>query len=303
MKGKVLASSLLVMMLWGLLLPLVKLGYREFELASTGEILAFAGMRFFVCGAILTGFCFFRNRTDFAQLKKSLPAVLLMGLFGIILHYSFSYLGLRMTDGSKTGILKQMGSVFFICCSPLFFPDDKLTRNKLIGLLLSFSGILVINLRSGGFTFHFGDILLLTSSFCTVFSNVLGKKVFRKVEPILAAGVSQFFGGVVLLLVGMALGCKFTQVVPVTLPQMGILGTIFASSIISYTIWYLSVQKESLSRLYVVKFAEPLCALVFSWILLGENIFQLRYAAAFLLISSGILIANKRRDQEKTAVK
>ena len=303
MKGRVLASSLLVMMFWGLLLPLVKLGYREFGLATTGEILAFAGMRFFVCGGILTGFCFYRNRADFDQLKKNLPTVLLMGLFGIVLHYSFSYLGLSMTDGSKTGILKQMGSVFFICFSSLFFPDDKLTRNKVIGLLLSFSGILVINLGSGGFTFHFGDVLLLASSFCTVFSNITGKKVFRNVEPILAAGVSQFFGGVVLLLGGMALGCEFTQVVPMTLPQMGIMGTIFASSIVSYTIWYLSVQKESLSRLYVVKFAEPLCALIFSWILLGENIFQLRYAAAFFLISSGILIANMRRDTKKAETK
>jgi len=300
MKGKVLLSSLLVMLLWGLLLPLVKLAYGIFEADQTGEIVAFAGMRFLLAGAALTGFCFVRNPADFAAVKKHLPSILLMGLFAVILHYSFSYVGLSMTTGSKTGILKQMGSVFFICFSALFFPNDRLTLTKVVGLLLSFSGILAINLGSGGFEFHFGDVLLLSSSFCTVFSNITGKKVFKHVEPLAAAGVSQLFGGIVLLLMGPVLGGDITAVIPKNPVQFGIMGAIVAASIVSYTIWYLAVQKEQLSSLYIVKFAEPLCALIFSWILLGEDIFQLRFAAAFILISSGILIANRK---PKEAVK
>ena len=294
MKGKGLALSLLVMMLWGLLLPLVKLAYGIFSLSTTGEIVAFAGMRFLLAGAALFAFAWFRRRQDFQQVKRNLPTILLMGLFAIVLHYSFSYVGLSMTEGSKTGILKQMGSVFFICFSALFFPNDRLTPTKIIGLLLSFSGILAINFSSGKVEFHIGDVLLLASSFCTVFSNVIGKKVFRKVEPIAAAGTAQLIGGIVLLACGAIMGCDLRKMIPTNLPQLGVLAAIVAASIVSYVIWYLAVQKEQLSSLYIIKFAEPLCALIFSWLLLGENIFRFRFAAAFLLISSGILIANHK---------
>ena len=55
-KNKGLYASLLVMILWGMLFPTVKLGYKVFGIESIGDILAFAGFRFLVCGAVITLF-------------------------------------------------------------------------------------------------------------------------------------------------------------------------------------------------------------------------------------------------------
>ena len=77
-------------------------------LAADGDILLFAGIRFTVCGLLISAWAFANQRTAFAQAKKSVPSVLLVGLFAIILHYSFTYLGLSITEGSKTAILKQL---------------------------------------------------------------------------------------------------------------------------------------------------------------------------------------------------
>ena len=46
MKHKGVLSSLAVMLLWGLLFSLVKLGYKAFGIESVGDILTFAGFRF-----------------------------------------------------------------------------------------------------------------------------------------------------------------------------------------------------------------------------------------------------------------
>ena len=278
-----------------MLFPTVKLGYRVFGIESIGDILAFAGFRFLVCGTITTVFVAIRTPKDFAGLKSAWWQVLLAGVFAIILHYACTYVGLRTTDGSKTAILKQLGAVFYICFAALFFPDDRLTLPKVLGLVLGILGIFAINANLSGFHFQFGDLLILGASFCTVFSNVISKKAFKTVTPIVLTGVSQIFGGVVLLLVGKVAGGSVAAVIPRTGAQFGVFGMIVTASVISYCVWFLTVQKENLSKLFIIKFSEPLFAAVFSWLLLQENIFRIEYLIAFLLISGGILVANIKK--------
>lgn len=285
------------MVLWGLLFPTVKLGYRVFGIESIGDILSFAGMRFLVCGVVITIYAAIRMPKDFQGLKNGWWQVLLSGLFAIILHYAFTYIGLRSTDGSKTAILKQLGAVFYICFAALFFPEDKLTLPKIGGLVLGIAGIFAINADLSGFHFQIGDLLILGASFCTVFSNVISKKAFKVVTPIVLTGVSQIFGGIVLLGVSAAFGGKPLSLMPTTLPQLGVFTMIVTASVISYCLWFIAVQKENLSKLFIIKFSEPLFAAVFSWLLLDENIFRLEYLIAFLLICGGILVANKKQKE------
>ena len=297
MKHKGLIASIAVMLLWGLLFPMVKLGYRFFGIVSTGDILTFAGFRFLVCGTVITAFAWLHLPESLRSVKTSFPGVLLSGLFAIILHYACTYIGLSMTDGSKTAILKQLGAVFYICFSAIFFPEDKLTVKKVVGLILGLGGILAINAGTGGIHIGLGDFLIIGASFCTVFSNVTSKKVFATVDPIAATGVSQLFGGAVLLMVGILAGGKVPMVIPTTAPQLGIFAAIAGASTVSYCLWFLVVKKENLSKLFLIKFAEPLFAAVFGWLLLGEDIFNLRYISAFLLIFTGIAVANRKNKQ------
>lgn len=50
-KNKSMLYALLVMLLWGNLFPMVKLGYDN--IVTTGDILFFAGVRFTICGALI----------------------------------------------------------------------------------------------------------------------------------------------------------------------------------------------------------------------------------------------------------
>ena len=70
---------------------------------------------------------------------------------------------------------------------------------------------------------------------------------------------------------------------------------ICAASIVSYCIWFGAVKNGELSKLFIIKFAEPVFACIFGALILGENIWKVQYLIAFLLISGGILISNLRR--------
>jgi len=283
-----MAKALLVMVLWGALFPLVKLGFRTYSVITTGDILLFAGIRFTVCGLLISGWTLAQRRSAFMQARQSVTSVLLVGLFAIILHYSFTYLGLSITEGSKTAILKQLGVLFYVCFSALFVKEDRLTAPKLVGVLLGFVGIVVINADSSGVHINVGDILIIAASFCTVFSNVIGKKLFKTVDPIAATGLSQLFGGVVLLIVGLILGGSVDMG-----HSLWIMICICVASVISYCLWYGTVKQGELSKLFIIKFAEPVFAAVFGAVLLGENRWKWQYLAAFALITAGIVISNR----------
>ena len=289
-KNKSVLYALLVMLLWGTLFPMVKLGYSAYDIVTTGDILFFAGVRFTVCGALICLYAFITDKESFKDVKGALMPVLLSGLFAIILHYSFTYSALKLTDSSKTAILKQIGVLFYVCFSSMFFKEDKLTVKKLIGVFLGFVGIVVINANADGISFNMGDALIIAASFCTVFSNVISKKVFQTVKPITSTGISQLFGGIVLLIIGNLLGGSMNFAFN---KSAFVMVYIAFASIFSYCIWFTVVKIGELSKLFIIKFAEPVFACVFGALLLGENIFKIQYLLAFLLIAMGIYVSNK----------
>ena len=285
---KIMAKALLVMLLWGALFPLVKLGFRIYSVVTTGDILLFAGIRFTICGVLISGWTLIRKPSELIRTKTAIPSMLLMGLFAIILHYSFTYMGLSITEGSKTAILKQLGTLFYVCFSALFVKEDRLTTAKLVGVLLGFCGIVVINAGTDGIHINVGDVLIIAASFCTVFSNVIGKKLFKSVDPVAATGLSQVFGGALLLIVGVIIGGRVDMT-----HSLWIMICICGASVISYCLWYGTVKQGELSKLFIIKFAEPVFAAVFGAVLLGENIWNWQYLAAFGLITAGIGISTQ----------
>ena len=289
-----LLTALLVMALWGSLFPMVKIGFSTLGIdsASVPSILLFAGIRFTLCGAVTLGISA-AKRDRIGENKGSIiSSVLLIGLFSIVLHYAFTYIGLTSTDSSKTALIKQIGSLAYVCAAPLFFKDERITWRKLVGAAVGFLGILAINYTGNGISFSLGDILILLASACTVVSSIINKRVAGKTSAFIITGVSQLSGGVVLIGAALILGGASMSLSPEGIAAFAYICT---ASTIAYLLWNYVLRSGSLSKLFIIKFAEPLFACVFGALLLGENIFKLQYLLAFLLISAGILLASKEK--------
>lgn len=283
------------MLLWGSLFPMVKLGFSAYTVESTADILLFAGIRFVICGGVICVFSIIKDKASYRPVKHSIFSILLSGVFAIILHYGFTYIGLELTDSSKTALIKQIGALFYVCFSFLFIKEDKPTAKKILAAAVGFLGIIALNISSAGFSFSVGDLLILCASFCTVFSNVISKKVFEKVSPITSTGVSQLFGGIVLFVIGMVMGGNVHFKLDISL---WIMAYICAASIVSYCIWFGIVKNGELSKLFIIKFAEPVFACIFGALILGENIWKIQYLIAFLLISGSIWFSNTKHKKK-----
>ncbi len=287
-KIKHLLLTLVVMLFWGSLFPVVKLGFAAFAVHTTGDLLLFAGIRFFLCGGVIMGYAYLRDATSYRNTKCNWDKILLVGLFSVILHYAFTYVGLSMADSSKTALLKKVGVLIYIGCSSFFLREDRVTLPKICGALLGFVGIVAMNSGDGGFSMHLGDWLIIAASFCTVFSNTIGKKLFACVHPIVATGLSQLFGGAVLMMVGAIMGGSVHFSLTA---DLWIFVYICVASVFSYALWFWLLRDGELSKMLIVQFAEPMFAAVFGFILLGEDILNWKTLLAFTLIFAGVVVS------------
>ena len=88
---KTILSALLVMLLWGTLFPMVKLGYSAYNIVTAGDILYFAGARFTVCGAVICIYTLITDKGSYKAVKTAVVPVLLSGVFAIILHCNIQH--------------------------------------------------------------------------------------------------------------------------------------------------------------------------------------------------------------------
>ena len=120
---KTVLLSLIVMALWGSLFPCIKIGYQAFCISGTDipSILMFAGTRFTVCGVVICSIALCKKDKIQTPKVKTIGIFLFIGLFSIILHYAFLYIGISVTDSSKTALIKPFGSLIYVCFAFLFF--------------------------------------------------------------------------------------------------------------------------------------------------------------------------------------
>ncbi len=286
------------MILWGSLFPFVKIGYNAFSINTEriGDILMLAAMRFSVCGIIGCVIAFFTGARLEKPIGKSILNLFYVGLFSVVLHYAFVYVGLTMTDSSKAAILKQLSPLIYACFSFLFIKYEKFSIYKMFGAVIGFCGIFIINAGGNMNGISKGDILILLASLCTVISLIMSEKSVYGTSPLWVTGISQFIGGILLFVLALVMGGK--------IPDFNAYSsTVFAyicfASTTAYTLFFYIQKKIPLSKLFIIKFAEPFFACIFSAILLKENIFQIQYPIAFVLISAGIVLAYKEHTSEE----
>lgn len=298
---KIILLSVLVMALWGSLFPFVQWGFKEFALNTdfVPDLILFAGLRFLVSGFILSLFTIKNKEYKTLKKKNNILGILLVGLFAIIFHYSFTYIGLSKINSASTALLKQSGVLVFVCFSFLFIKEEKFSILKLLAAFLGIASIVVVNMDAFHIKFDLGSLLVIGASFCTVIYNVIYKKFLKDVPALAVTGYSQLFGGLILLVVGLCFGGRLRNI---SLTGMLIFVYLVLATIVSYWLWYSIVKKYDLSKLFIVKMSEPLFAALVSVALPLNSKITIEHLLAFILVSAAIVLSNiqiKHKEKNK----
>ncbi|MDD4083820.1 MAG: DMT family transporter [Sphaerochaetaceae bacterium] len=281
--------AVFVNILWGSPFALIKLGYSAFGITSnTGSKLLFAGIRFFLAGILIILFGSIKNKTFLKPTKKNISGILLLSLTQTVLLYSFFYIGLSNSSGAFSAIINSSSVFFSVIFASIFFKDDKITLYKVAGSLIGFCGVVIASFNGGIFSFHWnGEFLIFLNCICFAISGVISKKVSQRTNSFTVAGYNLMFGGLILCLIGMIGKGKLVISNDSALWLLLVLATISA---ISFSIWTKLLQINKVGEVNVFQFVVPVSGIFFSGIFLGEDIIQIRYLIAVILITFGIFI-------------
>ena len=299
-QGMVVLMAVLCCLLWGSAFPCIKLGYQLFDIPSgdSSSQILFAGIRFTLAGILVILAGSVLQGKFLKPSGKAIPKVLKLCMFQTVLQYIFFYIGLAHITGVKGSIVNAVNVFFTILVSCLMFRLEKLDKQKILGCIIGFAGVVIVNL-GGEFDMSFtmlGDGFLMISAFAYALSSVLIKIYGKDENPVMLSGYQFVAGGFIMILAGLIMGGRLNIV---TIKGALLLLYMAFISAGAYTLWSLLLKHNPVSKVAVFGFCTPIFGVILSAIILGESTsFQPKTLAALLFVCIGIIIVNYKKKEE-----
>lgn len=294
-KNVAYACATLCCLLWGSSYPAIKSGYELFQIA-TDDIpskVVFAGYRFLFAGLLLLIFALAQRKPIARLTPWQFGQLSLLGLTQTTIQYTFFYIGLAYTTGVKGSIMNATGTFFSVLLAHFIYQNDKLSYNKTIGCILGFAGVMLVNFNSGLMDFSFvwnGDGFVILAAFILSAATLYGKRISQTVDPTVMTGWQLAIGGLVLVVGGYSTGGTLEVH---SIEAVAILGYLTLLSSVAFALWSVLLKVNRVSMIAPFNFVVPVAGTVLSAIFLGENILDIKYAIALVLVCSGIWWVNK----------
>ncbi len=295
----VILLALFCSFLWGSAFSCIKVGYQLFNIPSgkTASQILFAGSRFALAG-IMVIIAFSIIRKSFLK-PYAFKKIMTLSIFQTVLQYIAFYIGLAHTTGVKSSIINGSSVFITILVACLIFHQEKLTAKKIVGATLGVIGVVIVNLTGGGLDWSFsflGEGMILISSFSFAFSSAYIKKYSDDTDVVMLSGYQFFFGGLIMMLIGVLAGGKLQ---PEGVSSFALLGYMGFISSAAYTIWSILLKYNEVSKVSVYKFMNPVFGVILSFIILNEKSqLGINTVIALILVCVGIYIVNAASDKK-----
>lgn len=255
----------------------------------------FAGIRFAIAGVMVITFSSI-GRKKF--IKPAQPKrIITLSLSQTIVQYMFFYVGLAHTTGVKSSIITGIGTFLTLLVACLIFKQEKLTSTKIIGSMLGFTGIVLVNVTGNNLDMNMslmGEGFVLLAALSSAFSSAFIKEFSKDSDVVMLCGYQFFCGGICMAIVGSLAGGKLVYSGPECILLILYMGFISAAA---YTLWSLLLKYNDVSKVSTCKFMNPIFGVLLSFVILKEhNALGWQVLAALILVTLGIYIVNQKKE-------
>jgi drug/metabolite transporter (DMT)-like permease len=249
---------ILLVIIWGVNFPIIKIAFEDFS------PFAFNGLRFAAAAVLLTGILRLVEgpiRVDRADWWR----LVALGLIGHAGYQTLFIAGLARTTAGNSAVILAMVPLFVGALGVLLGLERPSLRMWL-GLVLAFVGIVVLIVGRAGLTLDTttiaGDLITLAASLCWAVYTVLARPMLARLSPLRLTTLTLWFG-LPVILASAAPGLVRVEWGAVSQGAWAALAfsTVFAI-VVSYLIWYASVQVVGSARTAAFSNLIPLVALV-----------------------------------------
>ncbi len=274
-------------LVWGSSFFWIKIGLQEvgpFTVVFFRVLFAVAGLTIF----------FLLKRRNLAM--KAWWLYLFLGVINVALPFVLVSWSEKHITSGMASILNSMQPLTTSLIAAIFIKEEKLTIQRITGLVLGFGGVLVLmsnKLSGDAINQTYGIIAMVIAVFCYGASGVFARINNNGVKPEDQA-LGQFAFGLVFIIPAMlAVESPFTLPVrPLTyvaFAWLGLLGSFFAA-----VTWYALLDEIGPSRVSMTTYMFPLVGVLLGAIILRETV-DWRVVVGGMMILLAIVIVNSRR--------
>jgi len=247
------------------------------------DAFTFTFLRIFSGAILLLIIYFYKNKNIKLNFKKNWLSSFMLFLYAICFSYSF----INMYAGIGTLILFAVVQLSMILIA--LFYKEKLTSNKIFGVLIAFSGLVYLLYPKEDFSISFFHaFLMIIAGISWGVYSVIGKKstnaTYNTTDNFLKASIFTIIFGV--LFVDFFKVDLFTFFIAITSGMI--------TSALGYLIWYEVLPKIEIFTASILQLLVPIIAIFLSLIILDEKVSFELIVSTFIILF-GIFIALKKR--------
>ena len=255
---------------------------------------------------LLIGFALLATVVAFA--REKLPPfgriyghLFIMGAVNIAIPFSLITWAEQSVDSSVAAILNAAVPLFVIIIAAFFLRDERLTSNKLVGLVVGFVGVAILvgfdpgDLASGDMA---GEVALIGSTISYAIGAVYSRRNIHGLRPMIPALFQVFFGLVIVTILAFVfespLATTFTPESLFAVFWLGLLG-----SGLAYLVFFRILGRWGATRTSMVAYLLPIYGIALGALVLNEPIDASMILGTALIIG-GVALVNTRLGSRPT---
>ena len=286
-KGLIYAIAASV--LWAIVNPFIKQG-----LSYDFTPMNFAGLRFTAVGIILFAYTWHKGMWREILLHKRLFLNLIF--VNMFLGYSAFYFGVDFVSGAISSIVMGMTPIINVLLAHLIAKNDKLNIYKVVSLIVSFAGLLlIIGMGNDGEPLDLksicGIVLLLLNIILQGYSAISVSEDKGKVDPVFLNAVQMFFGGALIYGVGICTE-GYHSFIGKPAGFYVSLGVLVFISVFAFSFWFMALQSRGakVSDINMCRLINPILGAVLSWVMLAGEYPTITTVSGMLIIVCSLII-------------
>lgn len=292
---KGLLYAILASILWAIVNPFIKQG-PSYDFTPMN----FAGIRFISVGILL--FAYTWHKGMWQEIKQHKKLFLNLIFINMFMGYTAFYFGVDFVSGAISSIIMGMTPLINVLLAHLLASDDKLNGHKIVSLIVSLVGLLlIVGMGSDGKPLDWkgitGIVLLLLSIVFQGYSAISVSEEKGKVNPIFLNAVQMFFGGVLIYVVGLSTEGYHTFIgKPIGFYIS--LGILVFISVFAFSFWFMALQSKGakVSDINMCRLINPILGAILSWMMLADEHPTFSTVTGMIIIVCSLIIYFKGTD-------
>ncbi len=261
---------------------------------------ATAFVRFLVSSVFMV--CSLRLREGRIPIPKRnlLVYLVVLSLSGVVLFNYLLFSGLQTVTAGRSSIIFAATPAMVAFMSMIFF-RERLSALKVLGIAIAFTGALIA-ISYGDIRSLFlepiaaGDLYILGSVVCWVIYSLAGRSAMNRCSPLALLTYVFILGTLLLFPLALWEGSLHAVAYLDAAGYISILFLSIGSAGIAYLWYYEGIYKVGPSKAAIFMNLEPIAAVTFGFLLLGETVSFTILLGGLLVITGVVITASCRRN-------